>query len=113
MMIMANTTAQIPVGTKVGRQRKSLLQRVRDSAWGYIFVSPWVILYTIFGLYPLILSFYLTFFTYSFVNPQDQTFVGIGNWLAAVADPLFWRSVVNIFYNQGIFIFLKNFLGLV
>lgn len=109
---MANTAAQITGEAKISRQRKSFLQRLREGAWGYAFVSPWVILYTIFGLYPLILSFYLTFFTYSFVNPQDQTFVGIGNWLVAVSDPLFWRSVLNIFYNQGIFIFLKNFLGL-
>jgi ABC-type sugar transport system permease subunit len=113
VIVMANTVAEMPVEMKAGTQRKSFLRRVQQGSWGYAFVSPWVILYTIFGLYPLILSFYLTFFTYSFVNPQDQTFVGIGNWLAAVVDPLFWRSVLNIFYNQSIFIFLKNFLGLV
>ncbi len=86
--------------------------RIRRGAWGYIFVSPWVLLYTVFGLYPLLLSFYLTFFTYSFVRPEDYTFVGIGNWLQGILDPLFWRSVFNIFYNQVIFILLTNVIGL-
>jgi ABC-type sugar transport system permease subunit len=86
--------------------------RIRRGAWGYIFVSPWVLLYTVFGLYPLLLSFYLTFFTYSFVRPEDYIFVGVGNWLQGLLDPLFWRSIVNIFFNQVIFIFLTNVIGL-
>jgi ABC-type sugar transport system permease subunit len=66
----------------------------------------------VFGLYPLALSFYLTFFTYSFVRPENYVFVGVGNWLRGVTDGLFWKSVFNIGYNQSIFIFLKNGLGL-
>lgn len=85
---------------------------MRRTAWGYLFVSPWVLLYAVFGLYPLLLSFYLTFFTYSFTRPQDLAFVGFGNWIRGVQDPLFWRGLFNITYNQAIFILLKNGLGL-
>lgn len=87
-------------------------KRMRQNYWGYIFILPWVILYIAFGLYPLVLSFYLTFFTYSFIQPEDFIFVGIGNWLRGIIDPLYWRGVFNIFYNQSIFIVLKNGLGL-
>ncbi|MGC9467202.1 MAG: carbohydrate ABC transporter permease [Anaerolineae bacterium] len=87
--------------------------RVRNNYWGYIFVAPWVFLYLIFGIYPLLLSFYLTFFDYSFVRPENYVFVGIGQWLQGIIDPLFWKSVFNIFYNQSIFILLKNGLGLI
>lgn len=98
----------------VGKQGgpPSLWQRMRRYAWGYAFVAPWVLLYTVFGLYPLALSFYLTFFNYSFVRPQDMAFMGFGNWLQGVVDPLFWLSLFNIVYNQVIFITLKNGLGL-
>ncbi|MBI5960768.1 MAG: sugar ABC transporter permease [Chloroflexi bacterium] len=85
---------------------------MRRSRWGYVFVSPWVVLYLFFGLYPLILSFYLTFFNYSFVTPEDRTFVGIGNWVDGSTDPLFWKSLFNIVINQSTFILLKNGLGL-
>ena len=85
---------------------------MRRGLWGYIFVSPWILIYTAFGLYPLLLSFYLTFFTYSFVRPEDYVFVGIGNWIQGIMDPLFWKSMVNILYNQVIFIALTNIIGL-
>lgn len=87
--------------------------RMRRGYWGYIFVAPWILLYLVFGIYPLLLSFYLTFFRYSFVRPENYVFVGIGNWLNGITDPLFWKSLFNIFYNQSIFILLKNGLGLI
>lgn len=90
----------------------SLLQRMRRNVWGYVFVSPWVILYLIFGLYPLVLSFYLTFFNYSFVTPENRTFVGVDNWLRGATDGLYWKALYNIALNQAVFIFLKNGLGL-
>ncbi len=90
----------------------SLWRRIRRYYWGYLFIAPWVLLYAVFGLYPLILSFYLTFFDYSFVQPGNRAFVGMGNWINGILDPLFWKSLFNIIYNQVIFIFLKNGLGL-
>jgi len=96
-----------------GAAPSSLLLRVKRSRWGYIFVSPWVVLYLFFGLYPLVLSFYLTFFDYSFVTPENRTFVGLGNWIDGVTDSLFWKSLYNIVLNQTTFIVLKNGLGLI
>jgi len=89
-----------------------LWRRMLEYRWGYLFVAPWVLLYAVFGLYPLVLSFYLTFFNYSFVRPQDLSFVGLGNWLSGLTDPLFWQSIFNIVYNQAIFIVLTIGLGL-
>jgi ABC-type sugar transport system permease subunit len=99
------------VPAETGRAAR-LWQRVRKHPWGYLFIAPWIILYTVFGLYPLLLSFYLAFFTYSFVQPEDYVFVGLGNWISGLLDPLFWKGLFNILYNQSIFILLKNGLGL-
>lgn len=92
--------------------RSGLWRRITRGRWGYIFISPWVLLYAVFGIYPLVLSFYLTFFNYSFVRPDDLAFVGVGNWFRGLTDRLFWLSIFNILYNQVIFIALKNGLGL-
>ena len=111
---MATQTAKAhrtqPVSGTPGGSR--LWARIVEHRWGYIFVAPWVLLYLVFGIYPLILSFYLTFFNYSFVRPQDLAFVGLGNWINGVQDPLFWQSVFNIVFNQVIFIALTIGLGL-
>jgi ABC-type sugar transport system permease subunit len=114
---MANVTVaeeRLPdtIGTRRGKRGRSLWQNMHRNFWGYVFIAPWVVLYIVFGLYPLVLSFYLTFFDYSFVAPENRAFVGVGNWLQGILDPLFWRSLFNIVYNQAIFIVLKNGLGL-
>ncbi len=87
-------------------------KHVFRARWGYIFVSPWVILYAAFGIYPLVLSFYLTFLNYNFVQPESMSFVGLGNWVRVLTDPMFLRSLFNIVYNQAIFIFLSMSIGL-
>ena len=110
---MARTTPEVFQPTLQTKSMKGLWQRIWRHAWGYVFVSPWLLLYLAFGLYPLLLSFYLTYFTYSFVQPEDYVFVGLGNWIQGLIDPLFWKSLFNILYNQGIFILLKNGLGLI
>ena len=109
---MARTTPKVLQPTLQAKPRAGLPQRIRHHAWGYIFIAPWLLLYLVFGLYPLLLSFYLTYFTYSFIRPEDYVFVGIGNWIQGLLDPLFWKGLFNILYNQAIFILLKNGLGL-
>ncbi len=108
---MAATTTT-PASIDQPTSRLSLGQRMMRNRWGYLFIAPWVVIYLIFGLYPLVLSFFLTYFNYSFVNPGAQAFVGLGNWIRGIADPLFWKGVSNIVINQTIFILLKNGLGL-
>lgn len=90
-----------------------LLKQIQKSRGGYLFIAPWVLLYSLFGVYPLVLSFYLTFFDYNFVQPRDQAFMGISNWLRGIVDPNFWRSLFNVVYNQVIFITLTIGLGLI
>lgn len=109
---MANTMSLSRQRTIEQRKSPGLGQRMRRHFWGYLFVAPWILVYVAFGLYPLLLSFYLTFFDYSFIRPEDYIFVGIGNWLRGLRDPLFWQSILNILYNQAIFITLTLGLGL-
>src|SRR4030043_543967 len=90
----------------------SVWRQMRRFYWGYLFMAPWVLLYLAFGIYPLFLSFYLTFFDYNFINPANQAFGGLGNWVAGLIDPLFWHSIFNILYNQVIFIGLTLVIGL-
>jgi multiple sugar transport system permease protein len=112
---MATRTVDVPrlkPGPSAPHREAHLWRRMVRYRWGYIFVAPWILLYAIFGIYPLVLSFYLTFFTYSFVRPDDLAFVGIGNWIRGIQDPLFWQSTFNILYNQVFFIGLTIGLGL-
>jgi ABC-type sugar transport system permease subunit len=50
-------------------------------------------LYAIFGLYPLLLSIYLSFSEWKGVGPI--TFVGLNNFARIINDRVFWQSMSN------------------
>jgi ABC-type sugar transport system permease subunit len=67
--------------------------------WGYLFISPFFISYAIFGLYPLLLSMYLSFADWKGVGPI--TLVGGDNYVRLLSDQVFWQSMLN-----GVILFL-------
>ena len=71
--------------------------RSKQALLGYFFVSPWVVGFLLFGLYPMIMSVYYSLCQYDVLRiPQ---FIGIGNFKELLTeDPYFWKSVWNTFY---------------
>ena len=68
-------------------------QQVKKSRWAYAFISPFYILFAIFGLYPMALSVYLSFTRWKGVGPMD--FAGIINYGLVLKDKVFWQSMAN------------------
>ena len=54
----------------------------------------------------------MSFQDISLVEPEKARFVGLENWVNAIQDPMFWKSIFNILYNQTIFIALSFTLAL-
>jgi multiple sugar transport system permease protein len=70
--------------------------RLSPKSAPYVFVSPFLILFGIFGVFPLLFSLYLAFQSWeptSGVGAMD--FVGLENFIFAVQDPWFWKSLKN------------------
>ena len=61
--------------------------------WGYLFISPFFILYLVFGLYPLIASFVLSFTNWK--GSGSPEFVGLANFDLLLKDTVFWQSMLN------------------
>src|SRR5688572_25374841 len=59
----------------------------------YFFVAPFVILFCVFLLYPMVLSVFLSF--YKFATGGENRWVGLGHYRFILADRLFWNSVGN------------------
>ena len=68
-------------------------QRVKKARWAYTFISPFYILFAIFGLYPLVLSLYLSFTRWKGVGPME--FAGLINFGLVLKDKVFWQSMEN------------------
>jgi len=59
----------------------------------YLFVAPFLIIFGVFGLWPIVKSLILSL--YSSAGPQDQVFVGLRNFKSLLADADFHTAVWN------------------
>jgi len=79
-----------------------MLQHERaESRAGWVFIAPALVLIGVFFVIPvlgaLVLSF-TDFDIYSIGDPANTRFVGLGNYHALLADPLFWKALRNTAY---------------
>jgi multiple sugar transport system permease protein len=80
------TDAYAKGGAVALRQKSSLVQQQRR--WGWIFLSPWIIGFTLFTAAPIVVSFAFTFTNFSLAEPENIQFVGLRNWQKLFSDPL-------------------------
>ncbi|BAM48251.1 carbohydrate ABC transporter permease [Amphibacillus xylanus] len=74
---------------------RKLTEKKYNALSGYIFTSPFFILYAIFGLFPMLFSFYLSFYKWDGLTPM--TFVGWDNFKLILRDRIFYSSILNTF----------------
>jgi len=86
-----------------GRKLKS----VSYSKWGYIFIAPFFLIYTLFSLVPLISTFYNSFFENYRVGLEQigPKFVGFNNYLELIKQ----GDIIKYFSNTMI-IWLLGFI---
>lgn len=73
------------------------LRRFKFNEINYlIMLSPLLIFVFLIAIYPLLFSFFISFFKYRLTDPnQTKTFMGLANYLAAFEDPQVVKSVTN------------------
>ncbi|HYY30656.1 MAG TPA: sugar ABC transporter permease [Chthoniobacterales bacterium] len=63
---------------------------------GMLFVSPWIVGFLWFYLFPFVASFYYSFYNATAFGPGS--FIGLRNYELMLKDPLIWKSLINTFY---------------
>ncbi|MFH0257021.1 carbohydrate ABC transporter permease [Vibrio rumoiensis] len=62
----------------------------------YSFLMPFLVLFSVFGLFPLLFSVYLSFHAWNPVEGLSaMKYVGTENYHIALTDPWLWRSLKN------------------
>ena len=65
-----------------------------DKLWPYIFVLPFILLYALFNLYPIIYSFFISLTNWDGIS--EKTFIGFKNYFSIfTSDPYFFKSIWN------------------
>jgi ABC-type sugar transport system permease subunit len=86
--------------TLLGRR---LTYRGRQQIWGFVFALPAVILFAVFAIYPILQTFYLSFFDYNMVNTPE--FVGLANYQTILGGSVFRDSIsFTFFYTIGTYV---------
>ena len=63
----------------------------REARWFYIFISPWLIGFLVFTLYPMAASAFYSFHNYNIVN---MDYIGLSNYMELFSDQIFLKSLV-------------------
>jgi lactose/L-arabinose transport system permease protein len=92
---MAQKTLTAVPATISPKPRHGLWHDILKNRWAYVFISPFFILFTIFGLFPIMYSFYLSFQEWNGLKPIE--YVGLENYtyLFGAGGKVFWQSIQN------------------
>lgn len=95
------------------QKRKASISDLRsnEKKLGYMFASPWLIGFLVFGIFPLFMSFYLGFTKYNMVGAPEWR--GLDNYrILFTNDDLFWQSLGNTIYHVGLSVPLGLIVGI-
>src|SRR6267142_2534416 len=92
---------------RLGRLREFI---ERESVFSWLILTPPLLFLLAFLGYPFFYGVYLSFFRREVAGPP--IFVGFGNFVTLMNDPIFWQSVGNTVKFTGAATLLKAFGGL-
>ncbi|MCJ7735999.1 MAG: ABC transporter permease, partial [Anaerolineae bacterium] len=71
-------------------------KRRRGLTTGLLFISPWIVGFLVFQVYPFLASLYYSFTFYPAL--ETPKFIGLGNFIKLAQDPRFLNSLYNSAY---------------
>ena len=88
-------------------------KRLHNRLEPYTWLSPSIILFLVFLLYPIIFSLILSFFDWNgYTKDIFTNFVGWKNYLHLTKDPLVWKSFKNTIFLVLTVVFVQNAIAL-
>ncbi len=86
--------------------------RSQDARIAWLLVAPSLIIILGVTLWPIITTFWLSFFVAPTGLNQVRSFVGLGNYLSMLEDVAFWQTVQRTLYFTVVSVSLELVIGL-
>ncbi|WP_037603578.1 carbohydrate ABC transporter permease [Streptacidiphilus rugosus] len=80
-----------------GRPRPAAVTRTGRTLAPYGFLAPFFVLFTAFGLYPLLYTAYVSLHRVELQTSQQMDWLGLQNYVRLFQDPYFWNALRNTF----------------
>jgi ABC-type sugar transport system permease subunit len=75
------------------QDRRTTVKEMKRNAWAYVFISPFYILYGVFGMFPLLYGLWLSLHEWDGISPME--WVGLGNYTRLLVDDIWWKTIYN------------------
>ncbi|MDQ3030769.1 MAG: sugar ABC transporter permease [Actinomycetota bacterium] len=82
-----------------------------ENSLGRKLVAPAIVLMLLVTAFPMLRALYLSVFSYTLTAPDDREFVGLGNYVTALTDPLFWLSTANTVMIMVVTVLVELVIG--
>ncbi|WP_433331875.1 carbohydrate ABC transporter permease [Spirillospora sp. CA-294931] len=105
--------ASVPLAGQGKKKKKAeSTDRARaERRLGLMLSAPAVIVMLLVTAYPLLNALYLSMFSYRITAPDDRRFVGLGNYVTALTDSLFWQDVWTTFIITVVTVVVEVVIG--
>ena len=67
---------------------------LQENIAAYLFLSPFLVFFVMFVLYPMFMCVYTSFFD-STMGTREDIFIGFQNYVTLSKDPVFWKALRN------------------
>jgi cellobiose transport system permease protein len=75
------------------QDRRATLHEVKRNVWAYVFISPFYLLYAVFGMFPLLYGLWLSLHDWDGISPMK--WVGLENYTTLLTDDIWWKTIYN------------------
>lgn len=82
---------------KVQPRPLRLGRRWSEALSGYLFLAPYLVVFLLFMVYPVLHGLWISFQEYSVIDGVSR-WVGLENYIRMIRDPVFWKSLWNTLY---------------
>lgn len=81
-----------------GHSQQTIAGVSRESIEGILWALPYLAVFSLFLLYPLVKGLYMSFHDWNALVPSESEWIGIQNYVEIIGDPVFWNSLGNTIY---------------
>ncbi|SEE52027.1 carbohydrate ABC transporter permease [Jiangella alba] len=92
-------------------RRSRLAARLRRDAWNWVFLTPMIVLFAGFTLWPMAASWYYSFFDWDGIGTTTD-WIGWDNYTEVLGSDAFWNAFKNSFIFSLVAIFVQMPLAL-
>ena len=97
---MHGVNSMTPISPKLQRRPR---WRLHPKLVPYVLLAPFVLLFFIFGLFPLLFSLFLAFQSWEPTSGlANMSYVGLDNFIFTLEDEWFWKSIKNTFWLAAV-----------